>query len=774
MTTSPSTATGAYLGFRPHLRVESVPGEAVYLISEQRVTALHGKQIAHLAPLLDGTRRLDSLLTDTAREIPAGQTVRLLDRLAHAGLLAQHPAGPPAPEAAAEYAYWEEAGLDGVPAARRLAAASVHITAVGTADPGELRSAAEAGGLRTVPAGRAATADLTLVLCDSYLNPGLRAVDAEHRAAGRPWLPVKASGTETWVGPFFGPPVADPAPDTTPAGPCWYCLAERLWPSRPVEAHVQRALGRSGPLPRPTCALPANRLASLHLAVLEAAKWLAGHRHPDQRSLWTLDGLTLTGSRHPVGRRPQCAQCGDPGLMRSQVLAPVVLSSRPKRDRDGGGHRALTPQQTLDRYGHLIDPLTGLVKEIRRDPRGPAFLNSFHAGHNPAAGTEGLAGLRTGLRSTSSGKGTTALQARVGALAEAVERHCGHLQGDEPTVVGSYDALGPDAVHPDDVQLFDPRQFHGRDRWNATHSAFHHVPEPFDEDAEIEWTPVWSLTAGRHRLLPTSLLYYNSAGLAGRRFATAGSNGTAAGASLEDAVLQGFLELVERDAVALWWYNRTRRPGVDLDSFEDPWTDELRTVHRSLHREVWALDLTSDLGIPVVAALSRRTDKPAEDIVLGFGAHFDPRVALRRALTEANQLLPCVVDARADGTGYDLTAPGTLHWMRTAGINNQPYLLPAPGKPATGPRRYPYVARTDLRDDISAAEDIVRRAGLELLVLNQTRPDVGLPVARVLVPGLRPHWARFAPGRLFDVPVQLGDLGTPTRYDDLNPIPLFL
>ena len=38
----------------------------------------------------------------------------------------------------------------------------------------------------------------------------------------------------------------------------------------------------------------------------------------------------------------------------------------------------------------------------------------------------------------------------------------------------------------------------------------------------------------------------------------ADSNGNAAGSSPEDAVVQGFLELVERDAVALWWYNRTR------------------------------------------------------------------------------------------------------------------------------------------------------------------------------------------------------------------------
>jgi ribosomal protein S12 methylthiotransferase accessory factor len=763
MTVPAPSAPGSYLGFKPHLRVEAVPGEAVYLISDQRVTALRGEQVTRLAALLDGTRRRDSVLREAADLMPTEQADRLVARLSRAGLLAEHPAAP-APEASAEHAYWEAAGLAGPAASDRLRAAAVHVIAVGRADAAELLGAARAAGLRTLPAARATEADLTLVHCEDYLDPALKAVDAEHRAAGRRWLPVKTGGTQTWVGPFFG--AAD--------GPCWSCLADRLWRGRPVEAHVQRMLHRSGPLPRPRCALPASRLAGLHLAVLEAAKWLGGHRHAGQQQLWTLDGLDLTGERHPVQRRPQCSVCGDAGLMARQVNSPVTLVPRPKQDVGGGGHRALTPEQMLERYGHLVDPLTGLVKEIRRDPRGPAFLNSFHAGHNPAAGTHGLTALRSGLRSTSSGKGATPVQARVGALGEAMERHCGHLQGDEPIRRAALRELGEDAVHPDSVQLYDPRQYGDRHRWNAEHSHFHHVADPFEEDAEIEWTPVWSLTARRHRLLPTSLLYYGTAQLAAGRFCHAHSNGTAAGGSLEDAVLQGFLELVERDAVALWWYNRTAQPGLDLDSFADPWIGELREVHASLHREVWALDLTTDLGIPVFAALSRRTDKPAEDIVLGFGAHFDPRLALRRALAETNQLLPPVLDARPDGTGYALGDPRTLDWMRTARADEQPYLRPDPAARPVRPADHPYVPRADLLEDVVAAEDIVARAGLELLVLDQTRPDVGLPVVRVIVPGLRPHWARFAPGRLFDVPVRLGRLTAPTPYEDLNPVPLFL
>jgi ribosomal protein S12 methylthiotransferase accessory factor len=68
---------------------------------------------------------------------------------------------------------------------------------------------------------------------------------------------------------------------------------------------------------------------------------------------------------------------------------------------------------------------------------------------------------------------------------------------------------------------------------------------------------------------------------------------------------------------------------------------------------------------------------------------------------------------------------------------------------------------------------VLAEHGLEMLVLNQTRPDVGLSVAKVMVPGLRHFWARFAPGRLYDVPVRMGWLAQKKEEAELNPIPIF-
>lgn len=748
------------VGFRHHLRPATVPGEATYLVSRRGVTTLHGALADVLVPLLDGTRSLAEILHGAAPALTAEEAQGGLRLLSEAGLLrfgspAPAEAGPAATDTdpVAE-AYWDLAGLDGARAAAGLAGSRLRVLPLAGVDPGPVLAAGAESGIHVTDS----DADLTLVLCDDYLSPELERVDAEHRAAGRPWLLTRLCGYEPWIGPFFRPD----------EGPCWSCLAARLEQHRGYEGSLQQALGLDRPLSRPAASLSAGRTMAAQSAVLEAAKWLAGLRYPDQGSVRTVDTLTLRTRIHAVSRIPQCPSCGDPGLTSRRVLAPFVPASRPKAGQSGGGHRALTTDQLLRRYGHLVSPITGIVPVLEPSPGAPEFATTYVSGRNLAMRERGLAG----LRSLSGGKGLTDTEARTSALCESVERYSGTRHGDEPVVVDTLRALGDQAVHPNSCQLYADRQFRERDRWNRSGSPFHHVPEPFDENRPVEWTPVWSLTEQRHRLLPTSMLYFPS-GAPSPRGPYADSNGNAAGSSPEDALLQGFLELVERDAVALWWYNRTRQPAIDLDSFDEPYIERLRDGYRKLGRELWALDLTSDLGIPAVVALSRRTKGPTEDIVFGFGAHFDPALALRRALTEMGQLLPAVGAGRPGG-GYGITDPLPVRWWRQATLANQSYLAPDPATRPRTPGHWTYVVRTDLLDDVRAVTELVGAKGLELLVLDQTRPDVGMPVVKVMVPGLRHFWARYAPGRLFDVPVALGRLSRPTPYEQLNPVPLFV
>ncbi|MFJ9691301.1 TOMM precursor leader peptide-binding protein [Kitasatospora sp. NPDC101183] len=747
------------LGFQPHYTPYVVDGEALYLVSERGVSVVDGRLAQALAPLLDGTRTAEQIGRELAGTVPADRVRTAVETLRRRGYLAERTG----PEDRAAEAYFAMAGLDGAASAQALRTGRARVEVYGDLDPAPFLDALTAAGV-TVDDG----AGFTVALTEDYLHPGLAARDAAARAEGRPWLIARPVGSIVWIGPVFRPGDAEEAGATG----CWECLAHRLSANRQSLSYLQHRLGQDGPIPTSGAHLAPTLHTGAQLAALETAKWLAGTR-PEEPFVLTLDTLNLETERHKLVRRPQCPACGDPGLVARRQLAPVAFEPRPKAFTSDGGHRSASPEEMLERYRPQLSPVTGVVTSLVPAGRTPSGLRVYVSGQNLSRHSGDLRQLRSGLRALSCGKGRTDAQARASALGEAMERHSGVFQGDEARRTASYRELGDAAIHPASSLLFSDRQYEERARWNARRSMFNTVPERFREDERIEWSPAWSLTEQRTRWLPTMALYYGYQHRNGF-FATGDSNGAAAGTSFEDAALQGFLELVERDAVALWWYNRVQRPAVDLDAFGDPYIDQLRQVYRGLNREIWALDLTSDFGIPVVGAFSRRTDKPVEDVLIAFGAHLDPHIALTRALTEMNQFLGPVAgdaDGTVDYTGAD---PEQKAWWTSATVANQPYLLPDRTAPASGPGRWAALAGPDLAGDLALVQRMVEERGMEFLVLDQTRPDVGLPVAKVIVPGMRHFWARHAPGRLYDVPLALGWLDRPTPEEELNPIPIFI
>jgi ribosomal protein S12 methylthiotransferase accessory factor len=202
---------------------------------------------------------------------------------------------------------------------------------------------------------------------------------------------------------------------------------------------------------------------------------------------------------------------------------------------------------------------------------------------------------------------------------------------------------------------------------------------------------------------------------------------------------------------------------------DDPYIDRLRTYYDSLQRRFWVLDVTSDLSIPTYVAVSASTAGGAEEILLGFGAHLDARLAVLRAIEEMNQSLPHLLSWKR-GEGGEMDALTAKFWRR-ATLARQTYLTPA------GNSLLPLLASPpppDLKEAVESCQRTVESRGLELLVLDQTRADIGLPVVKVVVPGLRHFWPRFAPGRLYDIPVEMGRLAEPTAEEDLNRIPMIL
>ena len=108
--------------------------------------------------------------------------------------------------------------------------------------------------------------------------------------------------------------------------------------------------------------------------------------------------------------------------------------------------------------------------------------------------------------------------------------------------------------------------------------------------------------------------------------------------------------------------------------------------------------------------------------------------------------------------------------MVAHGTNRRQQLPDA--RPSARPRRvqdFGNLASDDLYQDVLTCTGLAAARGIEILVLDQTRPDVGLPVVRVVAPGLRHFWARFGPGRLYDVPVREGWLSRSLDEGELNP-----
>ncbi|MEM7712286.1 MAG: TOMM precursor leader peptide-binding protein [Cyanobacteria bacterium P01_A01_bin.68] len=757
---------------KPHYRLEILEPKHVYLLGEQSTHALTGRLYCQILPLLDGQHPLDEIYQKLDDQVQQEHIDYVLNRLYEKGYLTEA-ALELSPEVSA---FWSGLGVAPTVAARGLQQQQVILTKVGEGIS-EVTTASLTAALREtgvfIQTQAVASPALQVVLTDDYLQPQLAEINQQALSTGQPWLLVKPVGSILWLGPIFIPGKTG----------CWDCLTQRLRGNKEIETSVLRQKQKRGDviacLPTAQATLASTLQMGLQFAATEIAKWVVKQqviKNTQKNVLFpTLEGeiitfnqMTLEMKTHALPFRPQCPSCGNSKLLYKRGFQPVILKSQPKHFTRDGGHRAVTPSQTVEKYQHLIGSLTGIVTELVRisDPGNP-LVHTYRAGHSFGSATS-LRGLRHALRHKSSGKGKSDNQSRASGFCEAVERYSGIYQGDEPWIQATLEELGDKGIHPEQYLLFSDRQYENREKLNEQAAVGHDwIPQRFDDSQVIDWTPVWSLTGETHKYLPTAFCYYNYPIPKGHYFCKADSNGNAAGNTLEEAILQGFMELVERDSVAIWWYNKLQYPQVDLTSFNEPYFLELKEFYHQNNRELWVLDLTADLNIPAFAAVSRRINGGAERVIAGFGAHLDPTIAILRAMTEVNQLgleLDKIPSEQLPGEFKD--------WMLTVKLENHAYFAPDKTAPLKVASDYPQRWGSDIKQDVITCIEIAQEAGLETLVLDQTRPDIGLNVVKVIIPGMRHFWSRFGAGRLYDVPVKLGWLDTPLLEEQMNSTPM--
>lgn len=697
-------------------------GDEVALLSEGDNHALRGKVYAAISPLIDGIRTADDIVA-TVDGIPAATAHFALLKLQNLGLLVttgdQVSVAPPIKVVVIGLP--ELAGKD---LCRRVP--------------------------DVLPRHTSRAAGLTVALTDDYLRPELSAQAAACLAAGRMFLPVRPAGRLIYLGPLLLPG----------SEPLWRLLIDRIQLNRPADV---AALKRGASFPLVPTDTSAGMLdLGLALGGALAARILVGDDPADiEESMLTVDRDSFETVRHPVAHLadPQPHQIPEFG----EALVHIELRPARKKFTTDGGHRVTRPEETLARLVRLVSPITGIVSPPIRIPGTNLPVYAAAYATNLQSQPTGPA-----LRSVmvAAGKGASDAQARTSCTAEAVERYSCAFFGDEPRRRARLADIADIAVDPRDLLLFSDLQYAARNVDAVP--GFNYVPVPFDPTRAIEWTPMVSLASGQTRWVATAHCFfgYRDPDDLSETFQLADSNGCAAGNTVEEAVLQGLLELVERDAVAIWWYTRATRAEVDLASFADPTFSRLMETYDERGQELHVLDLTVDTGVPVVAAIRwRRCDGGGID--LGFGAHLDPRIAVSRALSELEQSEFDVADVRAN------ISPEIAAWRATATVENQPYLLPSGASMVT---RSDLASRqfADLRDEVDWCVSTLGRLGHDVLIYQHTRPDVGFPVVRVVAPGLRHFWKRLAPGRLYDIPVQLGLVPRRLSEDELNPIGMFL
>jgi len=426
-----------------------------------------------------------------------------------------------------------------------------------------------------------------------------------------------------------------------------------------------------------------------------------------------------------------------------------------------GGVRQRSAEETYESIKSLVSPISGLVRNFRRE-NTPPNIHVFNA--ECVLPLLGSTSRKFVSRTGSAGKGATEAQAKVSCIAEAVERYSCGYRGDETTIFEDAAASSPiRKILPGELLLFSEKQFSCRDQ--PEFGGPNWVPQRYDRRRAIAWSKAKSLTFGTDCLIPTAFCYFNVPDHLGGSYCRADSNGCAAGNTTIEATLQGILELVERDSCAIWWYNRIRRPHVTIPKPIETFFEIVRGYHESKGRTVALIDITNDLGIPTVVATSW-LKRSGGEVLIGLGTHLSLEIAISRALSELNQMVS-VLEGPISPDDFVIQ-----DWMRNHTVETDPYLQPLDQRPIGSANFSPN--EETLEKLVACAVKSLGSAGIETLVVNCARNDVGMPVVRVVAPGLRHFWPRFGPGRLFDVPVAAGWQASPTSEFDLNPIPFFL
>jgi len=578
---------------------------------------------------------------------------------------------------------------------------------------------------------------ITIVVTNDYLDPRVATVYKDCSEKKRFLLLLKLTGKQAMAGPLFSMEDGEP---------CYQCLATQLLNNQPVRHWLMDEFDSTY--------IPLNNYFDPENFNIEAAAQLVRQAilKKDQCLEWdTIKGNLQT---HKVHALPQCESCGDPILMKQQLQSPVSLDAELQSIHDDGGLRIVDPETTLHALKPFISPLTGVITDL--NPIGIPKRDEITI-YRTAFFTKPSIYDKVNSNSffqLSLGKGVNPIQSQVSALCETVERYAAHYQGDEYYIHKDPDSLESRYYLPQELAPFSDLQYQEFRNSTEGEQQYDHAVAKYSEKEPLYWLPSWSLTADESVYVPFSYCF-KGAPLPDYDYLKWNSNGAAAGNCIEEAILQGLLELIERDATAIWWYNKLETELIDISSIS---SDQLDKIHTTLSTEwdYWLLNFTTDANIPVVGAIGK--NKVTQEICFGFGCHLNMEIACLRALTELCQLIPIRNQKNAD---FDFSSVEDLPFLRGTGQ-------------AKSIHEFELFTSQNLVENIDYCVQNLKKIGLETLVVDYSRPNLPISTAKVIVPGLCYNWPQLGNIRLFDIPVKMGYFKSPLKESQLNPMGLYI
>jgi ribosomal protein S12 methylthiotransferase accessory factor len=589
-------------------------------------------------------------------------------------------------------------------------------------------------------------------------------------AHGTSWLPVRTELGRAVLGPFYTPGEAG----------CVQCAEQRRSLANEHYAARESVRQTYGQLAdQPSSWLTA--VAARAVAALTADEVIRSGRPRSGRTRCALLYVnldTLAVSTHRFLPDPLCPACGTLPVD-SPVAARITLRPRPKPSPDTYRVHPLGDADADRLRETYVDEETGLIRQVLTSASGGLAVGAAVLKTRYQAGTE-LNWGRTRRYRTS----------EIVAMLEALERSGGMAPGGRRSaVLASFAEVRGSALDPRTLGLYPP------ERYARPGFPF----EPFDADRVCRW--VWGYSFARREpiLVPQAYAYYRThvTNPGDPSFACEVSNGCALGSCLEEAILYGILEVVERDAFLMTWYARLPAAQIDLFSARDRSIPVLaEAIEAETGYQALIFDTTMEHGIPSVWAMAvcpPGTEQPG--LACAAGAHLDPELAASGALSELGPILIDLISRYPDVAERGRAMAGdpslvvtmedhAVLYANHEASSHLDFLTTAARVRSFADIRRRDVAdafrNIDLTDDLTEVVRRLLRHGLDVVVVDQTSPEHragGFSCVKAIVPGMLPmtfgHDNRRIHGlpRLFEVPKLLGYRDRALLPQDVNPHP---